>query len=241
MVGSHQTTMNKQQTDGSPFPFIPVAGVNNLRVIGGLKRGTSGTPFSKKSIFRSADPSLITLEGIKALKLHGITTIYDLRSYTEIEKLKARGPFPADPTEHGIMRRVVPVFADDDWSPEAQARRHLAYAGASHAGSVKGYVDAYAEILESGASGPFREILLHVRDKPDEGFLCHCSAGKDRTGVIIAILLKLAGCENSVVAEDYALTEVGLASRMEFIVQYLMRQPGLEGDRLSAERAAGAK
>ncbi len=56
---------------------------------------------------------------------------------------------------------------------------------------VQAFMQLYSEILESG--GPvYGEILKHIRDKPQEGCLFHCTAGKDRTGLIAAILLDVS-------------------------------------------------
>ena len=52
-------------------------------------------------------------------------------------------------------------------------------------------------------------ILRHLRDS-DDPIIIHCTAGKDRTGVICAIILKLLGCEDEVVAREYELTTIGL-------------------------------
>jgi len=51
-------------------------------------------------------------------------------------------------------------------------------------------MELYSQILDNGGSS-FGAILRHVRDNPTEGCLVHCTAGKDRTGVISAILLKV--------------------------------------------------
>lgn len=51
-------------------------------------------------------------------------------------------------------------------------------------------MELYSQILDHG--GPALAIILrHVRDKPEQGFLFHCTAGKDRTGIIASILLKV--------------------------------------------------
>ncbi len=51
-------------------------------------------------------------------------------------------------------------------------------------------MELYSQILDNG--GPaFSAILRHVRDRPNEGLIFHCTAGKDRTGVVAAILLKV--------------------------------------------------
>jgi protein tyrosine/serine phosphatase len=51
-------------------------------------------------------------------------------------------------------------------------------------------MELYSQILDHGGSS-FGTILRHVRDNPTEGCLVHCTAGKDRTGIISAILLKV--------------------------------------------------
>lgn len=222
-------------------PFVQVEGISNFRSIGGYPI-VSPFPSHKRStrhdfIYRSADPCYITLAGRAKVLSLGITTVYDLRSQPEVEKQLAKEPSAAAPIADGVARRFVPVFAHQDWSPEAIAERHSDYADSN---GTAGYVRAYGAILEQGG-GAFREILLHVRDRPGDALLCHCSAGKDRTGVVVAILLKIAGCADQVVAKEYELSELGLAARREFIVQYLMKAEGLQGSREKAEKVAGAK
>lgn len=219
-------------------PFEQVEGISNFRSIGGYPIASSPSHSQRSTrhsfIYRSADPCKITSAGRSKIKSLGITTVYDLRSQLEVDKQLAQEPASDQPIAEGVVRRFTPVFANEDWSPEAIAERHAAYADSS---GPQGYVAAYTEMLENG--GPaFREILLHVRDRPSEPLLCHCSAGKDRTGVAVALVLKVAGCADEVVAREYALSEVGLAARKAFIIKYLMKGGG---DREKAEKVAGAK
>ena len=223
-------------------PFVQVDGISNFRSIGGYPIIPSSSTSVKRStrhsfIYRSADPCYITSAGRSKILSLGINTVYDLRSGPEVNRQLAKEPAAAIPIAEGVVRRFVPVFTDQDWSPEAIAERHSVYADST---SVAGYSRVYAHMLERGG-GAFREILLHVRDRPADALLCHCSAGKDRTGVLVAILLKIAGCADAVVAREYELSELGLAARREFIVQYLMKSEGLQGSREKAERVASAK
>lgn len=53
------------------------------------------------------------------------------------------------------------------------------------------FMQQYTEILDN--AGPaYAAILAHIRDRPQEGCLFHCTAGKDRTGLIAAILFKVS-------------------------------------------------
>jgi len=51
-------------------------------------------------------------------------------------------------------------------------------------------MELYSQILDH-AGHSFGSILRHVRDKPNEPLIFHCTAGKDRTGIMAAIILKV--------------------------------------------------
>jgi protein tyrosine/serine phosphatase len=71
----------------------------------------------------------------------------------------------------------------------------------------------------------------------------HCTGGKDRTGVIAALLLVVAGvADPNVVAEEYALTEIGFdpAVRAAY-VESLLKNPTAKGNRAGVERMLSAK
>jgi Tyrosine phosphatase family len=58
-------------------------------------------------------------------------------------------------------------------------------------------------------AGLFRRVFEHVRDKPDEPFLIHCFAGMDRTGVLVALMLRIAGVSDlDVIGNEYELTNI---------------------------------
>ncbi len=75
----------------------------------------------------------------------------------------------------------------------------------------KGFTRAYTDILNN-APESYRTILLHLANEPEKPLILHCTAGKDRTGVICALVLSLCGVDDEIVAHEYSLTEVGLTS-----------------------------
>ena len=77
---------------------------------------------------------------------------------------------------------------------------------------------AYKSILDNGVEA-YRRVIEHLVEDPNSAVLVHCTAGKDRTGVVCALILSLCGVEDAVVAEEYALTEQGLAPWMDLIVE----------------------
>ncbi|KAK4542480.1 hypothetical protein LTR36_006732 [Oleoguttula mirabilis] len=205
-------------------PFIEIPGIFNFRGIGGHYVGPG-------LIFRSADPTKATSIGLQKMRQDlGIRVIYDLRSAPEI---KRDGPEwagvavdKADVFEpYGIKREWVPVFAEKDYGPEQVALRYKEY---TRSGS-EGFVQAYRDILRAGTAA-YGTILRHLAQDKPAPCLVHCTAGKDRTGVLVALLFMLAGAPVDDIAEEYALTDLGLAPLKPLFIERLLKNPVLEGD-----------
>ena len=161
----------------------------------------------------------------------GIKVIFDLRSTPEI---KRDGPEWADIEidkddvfePYGIHRDWSPVFAEKDYGPEQIAIRYKEY---TREGS-EGFVKAYHDILLS-APPAYGKIFRHLAQKDAKPCLVNCTAGKDRTGVVVALLLTLVGVSPEKVGEEYALTDQGLAELRPIFVERLLKNPALTGNR----------
>lgn len=130
------------------------------------------------------------------------------------------------------------MFAEKDYSPERIARRYANYAATD--GGSEGFVAAYGDILEAGRES-YRTVFSHILQRPRDNFLIHCSAGKDRTGVLVALILGIAGVDEERIAEEYALSEVGLAEWREAILRHLMGEEGTGMKREGVERMVGSR
>jgi protein tyrosine/serine phosphatase len=100
--------------------------------------------------------------------------------------------------------------------------------------------NAYKTILMQGRkaySVVIRHILAHP--PPSNAFIVHCTAGKDRTGVLCALLLSLCGVDDEIVAEEYSLTELGLGTWTENLVQAVINLTGASEE--GARNMVGAK
>lgn len=82
----------------------------------------------------------------------------------------------------------------------------------------------------------FRELLLFVLKYPGAPFLIHCTAGKDRTAIAVALLLSIAGVPREFIAHDFALTRIGIEPVREVLQAKLTdgRKVDLEDERLKA-------
>ncbi|TBU33100.1 protein-tyrosine phosphatase-like protein [Dichomitus squalens] len=197
-------------------PFVSIPGVVNVRDLGSYPTDQPGFMTRPRMVYRSGEISFITPEGITELRdILGISKVYDLRSDTEMQKYGT--PIPE---MEGVEVIHVPVFKREDYSPEAMARRFELYAS----GKTEAFMQLYSQILDH--AGPaFGVVLRHIRDKPEQGCLFHCTAGKDRTGVLAALLLKLAGVDDENIARDYALTRVGREPAREMVMRRLALVP----------------
>lgn len=218
-------------------PFIAVDGIPNFRDLGGYAISSSPNHSVRtRTIYRSGEPSRVTKDGILTIQNLGITHVYDLRSNVEIERAVAAGRGGVVEWE-GCERVFVPIFPDADYSPERMALAYKNYA----ADGTEGFVQAYTDILVQAPSS-YKKILLHIANEPQNPLVIHCTAGKDRTGLICALVLSICGVDDQTIAQEYSLTEIGLPSQWkDAVIEHLMDNPHLKGNKAGAINMISAK
>ncbi|OXV06565.1 hypothetical protein Egran_05660 [Elaphomyces granulatus] len=204
-------------------PFVAVEGVCNFRDIGGYPITESNFNYVKRGlVYRSAVLCDITNDGIKTIVLAlGICVIFDLRSRIELLQI----PMQFIP---GVVTIHAPIFSARETTRDKTAERYHRFMSGDSTEAA--FVVAYAEILTSGA-GAYRQVFQHVRDRPNEPFLIHCAGGKDRTGVLVALMFRIAGVSDlNVVGKEYELTETAYPPeyRREFMEAMLGNQTGYQ-------------
>ncbi|KAK3110285.1 hypothetical protein LTR53_015568 [Teratosphaeriaceae sp. CCFEE 6253] len=216
-------------------PFIEIHGVANFRGVG---QGHVGPGL----IYRSADPTRASNAGLEKMsKDLGIRVIFDLRSAPEIQRLgkEWEGLAVQNPDvfqKYGIARQWVPVFAEEDYGPEQVGLRYKEY---TRSGS-EGFVKAYHDILLSGTKA-YGTVFRHLAQEKPTPCLVHCTAGKDRTGVLVALLFLHAGAPADEIADEYALTDLGLAEKKPEFIERLLLNPALGGNREGVENMVSSK
>ncbi|OGM44368.1 hypothetical protein ABOM_006774 [Aspergillus bombycis] len=171
----------------SQSPFITIPGLFNIRDIssGSLRAGYA---------YRSGALSRVSDEGKIALREVGITTIFDLRRPDE----RTKSPSP-------VIEGVETVW--EPYTREPDPTNPLDFKEEDQ--GVSGFLNMFTCIIE--ISTPiFRKVFLHIRDRPQEPFLFHCTAGRDRTGVLAALILLLADTPSDVIVHDFALSRIGV-------------------------------
>jgi protein-tyrosine phosphatase len=181
--------------------ILPLDGASNFRDLGGFPTTDGGftrwgTLFRSDALHELTDDDMAVVRGI------GLRTVIDLRTAVEVERT-GRGPLGGEDAQYvhlsvidadGGESRGIPAPVDEDL-----ANRYLWYLEIGREALV-----GALEVLGSSSNYPL---------------VFHCAAGKDRTGVLAALVLEIIGVERAVIVDDYALT----ASRMELILERLLR------------------
>jgi protein-tyrosine phosphatase len=172
------------------------AGCVNVRDLGGLATADGGvTRFG--AVVRADNIRQLTAEGWRSASRYGISTILDLRSEAECNA------DPAPPVD--VHLDVVRISLFDDFDSDAAYRADLEKRVAG-SDPREAYRVLYTDALERNRA-LFARALQVVAGAGSGGVLVHCLGGKDRTGVLAALLLRLAGVPIASVADDYHRSE----------------------------------
>lgn len=175
-------------------------GLLNARDLGGHPTA-DGDETRWASIVRADSVRQLTEEGWRAVVDYGIRTVVDLRSEEELA---------ADPPAELPVDAVHVSFFDErpDVFVEVEAASIRA---ASHAEATREVYLIFLEHFRANVAAAIRA----VGQAPEGGVVVHCHGGKDRTGLVTAFLLRLAGVSIGEIAADYALSEERLRTRHE--------------------------
>lgn len=182
-------------------PFVSVPGTFNTRDLAHIPH------VRPNLIYRSGTLAGLNAEGIDDLVNNlRIRTVFDLRSAGELKAF----PFPDLTSENSS---IEVVWAPSDSAADEVDINDFAELGSegpdSWDGGARGFSKHYLEVLRIYKSS-FQKVFQHLLDRPNEAILFNCTAGKDRTGTLAALILSLAGVPDDQIAFDYALTRIGI-------------------------------
>ncbi len=176
---------------------VALAGCHNFRDLGGYPTG-DGRCTRWGRLFRADGLSQLTTEDQVLMAELGITTVIDLRTDLEVDN---RGSFPLD----NERVRYHHLALTDTLPGEEQAPDW------GDPGFVMGrYRGMLAEGAESVAEAI--RILAKAANLPA---VFHCSVGKDRTGVLAAVILGMLGVPDDVIVDDYTLSRPAMVRLLE--------------------------
>ncbi|MBO3734767.1 tyrosine-protein phosphatase [Glycomyces niveus] len=161
------------------MPFLDLPDCVNARDLGGTPLANGGS-VRANALLRSDNHDLLTEVGIAAVRALGVRRIIDLRHGWEAREFPS--PFADDEVYVNLpLLGVYPGFeptAPDDYRPE---------------------VDHAPERVAAA--------FIALAEAPPGPVLVHCHGGRDRTGILVALALAIAGASPDDIVADYALTE----------------------------------
>lgn len=182
--------------------------LHNFRDLGGIP-GDGGRRLKKGMIYRSANPDLIKRKDLDALRKFGIRSVIDLRAPGEraVPKLPLTG------------FEIIQLPLDFEQTTREKLMPYLKKKGSEEIiADISNSL--YIDILD--ASIPVLKDILEVLLAP-EGCpaLIHCQAGKDRTGIISALILLSVGAGKNDIIEDFMKSNAAL---LPFFKKMLLRK-----------------
>lgn len=190
-----------------PRRLITLEAAHNVRDLGGYVLG-DGREIRWGRLLRGDGLHRLTAADLEALAPIGLRTVIDLRTPDEVA---TRGAFPVERMPVALVnqpvidstwdRNDVPRFAEGD-DPEVD---FLAW--------------AYERMLFEG--GPRFGAAIRRLAEPDAlPAIFHCAVGKDRTGILAALLLAGLGVGDAVIVADYGLTAAGVERMAAWLRQH---------------------
>ena len=161
----------------------------NCRELGGMPLA-GGKSFRKGIFLRSGSPEWLNEDQIREVKDYGVKAVIDLCA---VDELKGKGnPFAKDPD---VKFYNFPLLNSD---PDKDEDKTIEYIRTHTLGD-------YYVIIGEEMGGILAEIM-RVLLNTDGLILFHCAHGKDRTGVVAAILYLLSGASREDIITNYAIS-----------------------------------
>lgn len=163
------------------------SGCRNVRDVGGLPTA-DGRVVREGVLIRSDSLQYLTDEGVAAVRRSGVSRIVDLRGDDEVAGFPT--PFTGTPL---AVRQALQDPADPELPTIVETCTWM--------------LDRRPEL--------FAAAVKAIADEPDGAVVVHCHGGKDRTGMVVALALSVAGVPEEEIVADYFRTQERLAGWLE--------------------------
>ncbi|MFI6925087.1 tyrosine-protein phosphatase [Nonomuraea spiralis] len=183
---------------------IEFANLCNFRDVGGYA-AQDGRTVRWQRLYRADSLGWLAGDDLPAFHALRVRTVIDLRHPFEVERAGRV------PETEGLRYRNLPV----------EGRRWNLAEFREETGVERYLADRYLEVTEDGVDN-LRAAVETVAVADNAPVVIHCAAGKDRTGLLTALILSLVGVAEDDIVADYALT--GLATE-RFISDWRTRHP----------------
>ncbi len=186
---------------------VPLEAVHNFRDLGGYELADGrtigwGRLFRSDGLYRASDADVEIFDAI------GLRTVVDLRSSPETRE---HGSFPV--ARHPVAYVHLPII-DATWR-----HQEIPDFEDDEQGGVDFLGWAYRDMLEQGADR--FAAAMHTLALPGAmPAVFHCAAGKDRTGVLAALILGSLGVDHETIVGDYELTVAAMGRMRAWVMAH---------------------
>jgi protein-tyrosine phosphatase len=166
---------------------VTLDAVHNFRDLGGYETA-DGRVTRWRTLYRADGLQRLSAADIETLRPLHLRTVLDLRTHRELEE---RGSFPVESLP--VQFHHLPVI-DVTWETDTTTTDAVVF-----------LFEQYQALLAYGE--PLFARAFHLLAVPGAlPAVFHCAAGKDRTGIMAALILGAVGVRHEVIAEDYGLS-----------------------------------
>ena len=168
----------------------------NFRDVGGYPTA-SGQKVRSGRIYRSGQLAKLSFSDIQTIRKIGPRAVIDLRSEQEV--VTGKSQFGDDETIRYLhrpvtnvgnrLRQIMSVMVRRDKIPEVM-------------------YEGYTKVMIDGNALVFGNVLKQLADPENQPAIVNCTAGKDRTGIVIALLLTVLGVPEKIILADYSLSNL---------------------------------
>lgn len=203
MMASRELSAPRELT-ADPRRRLEFPRLLNARDLGGCPTLDGGRT-RWRSLLRADDLAQLDAAGLRALADYGIATVVDLRWRAETERHPS--PIPAALPQVRYYQVSLLTPTEDEWRER----------------SVDASKELWNCVVLEQVRLELRGVLGAIAAAAPGPLLFHCIAGKDRTGLVAALLLALADVVPEAIAHDYALSSANL--RAGYLERYAHRDP----------------
>ena len=184
--------------DGGPAErHLDLEGTTNFRDLGGYATA-DGNVTRWRRLFRADGLGRLTADDRSRLRELGLATVIDLRTKDEAE---TRGSFPVD--EVPVRYLDLPLM---DVLPQPEELSSW---------SESSYVAGRYLHMVTDSSATLATAIATLAEPGALPAVVHCSAGKDRTGVVAALVLAFLGVPDPTIVDDYALSAAAMVQMFD--------------------------
>jgi protein-tyrosine phosphatase len=207
---------------------INLEGADNARDFVGITNA-KGDKIISRGLIRSNNLHTLTEEDIRILREeYNLVKVIDLRTTLETEQ-------KPDVIIEGVEYIHIPIFSESAIGITHEVSTDMQAAGLA---DIPDMAQLYINMVkDEECYSQISRILRVIINNENGAVLWHCTEGKDRCGIISALVLYILGIESDKVLEDYLATNISAAKRADGYCDNIVRITGDKEKALEVKKA----